>query len=70
MTTETLALEAVTECIQPSDPEPELLVRIPRDAISVLGVSLDIHLLHAIQALTTTQLRSRLSNLHALPQGE
>ena len=70
MTTETVALERISKSLRTSDLEPELLVHIPRDAISVLSVSLSLHLFYAIQAHATQQLRSHLSSLSSLPQGE
>jgi len=70
VTTETVAHETSTKLLQAGGPEPELLVRIPRDAVSVLGVSLDLSLFHAIQVHTTEQLRSRISTLCSLPQGK
>ena len=74
MTTETLAVEpAVSDLSQsccPEDTEPRLVVHIPRDAVSILGVSFDVNMYLETPVDNTAQLRSRLASLSSLPQGE
>ena len=49
--------ETVSELTQANDTEPELLVRLPRDNISVLGISLDLRFCHALNVHTAEQFR-------------
>ena len=57
VTTKAVALETVSELTQANDTEPELLVRLPRDNISVLGISLDLRFCHALNVHTAEQFR-------------
>ena len=57
VTTKAVALETVSELTQANDPEPELLVRLPRDNVSVLGISLDLRFCHALNVHTAEQFR-------------
>ena len=73
VTTMTVAVETACEVSQTcctGDPEPELVVYKPRDAVSILGVSLDLNTGLQIPVDTPEQLRSQLASLSSLPQGE
>ena len=76
VSTETLRVEKafqrhdLSQCLSDDDTNMQLVVSIPRESVSVLGVSLDLDIYLKSPVGTIELLQSRLSKLSSLPPGE